>query len=77
MAITLRSGRELDNSKDVKQQVEVQMKNVEIEKVKASAEINQEEMDNKEKKQKKDEVGPGRSTFPENPPIYTPPLPFP
>ena len=33
-------------------------------------------MDNKEKKQKQDEVI-GRVTFPENPPIYTPPLPFP
>ena len=59
MAITLRSGRELDDSKGVKQQVEV-----ENEKEKASAEINQEEMKvyNKEKKQKQDEVVP-RSHF--------------
>ena len=51
MAITLRRGGELDDSKEVKQQVEVEKKNVENEKEKASAEINQEEMklDNKEK----------------------------
>ena len=74
MSITLRSGGELDDSKEVKQQVEV-----ENEKEKASAGINQEEMkmDNKEKKQKQDEVIPGRVNFPENPLIYTPPLPFP
>ena len=33
-------------------------------------------MDNNEKKQKQDEVVPRRVTFPENPPIYTPLLPF-
>ena len=67
MAITLRSGRELDDSKEVKQQVEVEKKKVKNEKKKASAKINQEEMkvDNKEKKKKKqDEVVPGTVTFP-------------
>ena len=45
----------------------------------AGAENNQEVMkvDNKEKKQKQDKVILGRVTFPDNPPIYTPPLPFP
>ena len=79
MVITLRRGRELHNSKEVKQQVEVEKKNVENEKEKASVEINQEDMkiDNKEMKQKQDEVVLRRVTFLDNPPIYTPPLPFP
>ena len=66
MAITPRSGREPDDSKEVRQQVEVEKKNVENEKKKASAEINQEEMkvNNKEKKKKQDKVAPGRVTFP-------------
>ena len=34
-------------------------------------------LNNKGKKQKFDEVVPGRMTFPDNPPLYTPPLPFP
>ena len=34
-------------------------------------------VDNKEKKQNQDVVVHGRITFPDNPPIYTPPLPFP
>ena len=78
MDITFRIGRELDDSKEVKQQVEVEKKNVENEKAKASAEINQEEMkvDNREKKQNQDEVVTRIVTFPDNPPIYTPPLPF-
>ena len=34
-------------------------------------------VNNKEEKQKFDEVVLGRMTFPENPPLYTPPLLFP
>ena len=45
---------------------------IEAEKDKARVELN-----NKGKKQKSDEVAPRRMTFPDNPPLYTLPLPFP
>ena len=35
------------------------------------------ELNNKGREQKSDEVVLGRMTFPDNPPVYTPPLPFP
>ena len=45
---------------------------IETEKNKVGVELN-----NKGKEQKSDEVVPGRMTFLDNPPVYTPPLPFP
>ena len=45
---------------------------IEVEKNKVGVELN-----NKGKKQKSYEVLPGRMTFPNNPPFYSPPLPFP
>ena len=43
------------------------------------AEIDKEgaKLNNKWEKQKSDEVVPKRMAFPNNPPFYTPPLPFP
>ena len=35
------------------------------------------EVNNKGEQHKSDEVVPGRIVFPDNPPLYTPPLPFP
>ena len=79
MAITLSSGRKLDDSKEEKQQVQVEKKNLETEKEMANARMNQEEIyvDDKEKNQMQDKVVPRRVPFPNKPPFYTPPLPFP
>ena len=66
----------MDGSDIEKEQVE--KSNIEIEKEKRRDEYDHKgvELNNKEKKQKHDEVVPRRITFPDNPPLYTPPLPF-
>ena len=63
-AITLRSRKELEDPKTVEK------KKVEIEKEKAR-------VDKKEEKKEKDKFTSGRITFPDNPPLIVPPLPFP
>ena len=45
---------------------------IEVEENKVGVELNK-----KGKEQKSNEVVPGRMTFPDNPSVYTPPLPFP
>ena len=62
LAVTLRSGKELDEPK----------LSGEAEENKLGVELN-----NKGREQKFDEVVPGRMAFFDNPPVYTPPLPFP
>ena len=80
IAVTLRSGKELDEPKKIKNaRDQVEKSKIEAEKEKGKAENDQErvENNNKEKKQKHDEVVSRRITFLDNPPTYTPPLPFP
>ena len=62
LVVTLRSGKELDEPKP----------SGEAEDNKVGVELN-----NKGREQKSDEVVPRRMTFPDNPLVYTPPLPFP
>ena len=74
MAMTPRSGKELDEPKKIKEdEKQVDQKNLEVEE-KMEVEIDKKgvELNNKGKKQKFDEVVPGRMTFPGNPPLYTP-----
>ena len=79
MAVTLRSGKELDEpKKDEKTEKQVEHKNLEVEeKIKAEENKVGVELNNKGKEHKYDEVVPGRMTFPDNPLVYTPPLLFP
>ena len=78
MAVTLRSGKELDGpKKDEKTKNQVEHKNMEVEEKIGEENKVGVEPDNEGKEQKSDEVVPGRMTFPDNPPVYTPPLPFP
>ena len=79
MAITLRSGKELDKpKKNEKTEKKMEHKNLEV-KDKIEAEENKVgvELNNKGNEQKSDEVVLRRMTFLDNPPVYTPPLPFP
>ena len=79
MAITLRSGKKLDEpKKKEKTEKQVQHKNQEVEE-KIEAEKNEVgvELNNEGNEQKSDKVVPGKMTFPDNPPLYIPPLPFP
>ena len=79
MVVTLRSGKELDEpKKSEKAKKKVEQKNLEIEE-NIEAEIDKAgvELNNKENEQKSYEVVLGRRTFPDNPPLYTLPLPFP
>ena len=79
MVVTLRSAKELDEpKKNEKTENQVEHKNLKVEE-KIEAEENKVgvESDNEGKEQKSNEVFPGRMTFPNNLPIYTPPLPFP
>ena len=78
MVVTLRSGENMDEPKKVeKDEKQVEEKNlefeerIEVEKDKAGVELN-----SKGKKKKYDEVVPVRMTFPDNPPMHTPTLPF-
>ena len=88
MAVTLKSGKELEEpKKSLNEQEQPEKRKVEAEKEKGEAEIEEKieaekskvgvELNNNDEKQKSDEVVPGRMTFPNNPPLYTPPLPFP
>ena len=79
MVVTLRSGKELDEPKKVeKDEKQVEQKNMESEeKIEAKKYKEGVELNNKGKKKKSYEVVPGRMTFSDNPPLYTPPLPFP
>ena len=80
MAVTLRSGKELEEPKKIENEREqVEESKIEVEEEKGRPKNDQEgvELNNKEKNQKYDEVVLGRITFPDNPPLYTPPLPFP
>ena len=79
MVVTLRSGKELDEPKKVeKDENQVEQKNLEFEeKIEAEKDKVGVELNNKGKKQKFDEVVSVRMTFPDNPPLYTSPLPFP
>ena len=79
MAVNLRSRKELDKpKKNEKTEKQVEHKNLEV-KEKIEAEKNKVgvELNNKGKEQKSDEVVLRRRTFPDNPPVYTQPLPFP
>ena len=78
MVVTLRSGKELDEpKKDVKTEKKLEHKNLEVEeKIEAEENKVRVELENEVKEQKLDEVVLGRMTFPDNPLIYTPPLPF-
>ena len=79
MAVTLRSGKELDEpNKNEKTKKQVEHKNMEVEeKIEAKKNELGVELNNKGKEQKFDKVVLGRMTFPDNPPLYTPPLHFP
>ena len=79
MAVALRSGKELDEpKKNEKTEKQVEHKNLEVEeKIEAKKNKVVIELNNKGKEQKSDKVIPKRMTFPNNPPLYTPPLPFP
>ena len=79
MFVTLRSGKALDEPKKIeKYEKLVKQKNLEIEeKTEAEKDKARVELNNKGKKQKSEEVVPGRMTFPDNPPLYMPPLLFP
>ena len=79
MVVTLRSGKELDEpKKNKKTEKKMEHKNLEVEE-NIEAEENKVgvERNNKGNEQKSDDVVPGRMTFPNNPPMYTLPLPFP
>ena len=81
MVVTLRSERELDDSKEVKRraEIEIERKDTKIEKYPTSVKMNQEErnVDSTQKNQEQEEIVPGKVISPNNPLIYTPPLPFP
>ena len=80
MAVTLRSGKELEEPKKNSnvEQPENRKEEAEIEEMmEAKIEEGEAEVNNSGEKQKYDQVVPGRITFPNNPPVYTPPLPFP
>ena len=79
MVVTLRSGKALDEPKKIeKYEKLVEQKNMEIEeKTEAEKDKARVELNNKGKKKKSEEVVPRRMTFPDNPPLYMPPLPFP
>ena len=79
MAVTLRSGKELDEpKKDEKTKKKVEHKNLENEeKIEAETKKGGVEVNNKGGKKKSNQSISGRITFPDNPPLYTPPLPFP
>ena len=79
MDVTLRSGKELDkHNKSEKDEKKVEQKNLEIEE-KIEAEKNKAGvwLNNKGNEQKSVEVVSGRKNFPDNPPLYTQPFPFP
>ena len=79
MVVTLRSGKDLDEpKKDEKIEKQVEHKNLEVEeKIEVEENKGGVELNNKGKEQKSDVVVPGRMTLPDNPPVYTLPLPFP
>ena len=83
MVVTLRSGKELDEPKNVeKDENQVQWKILEVEKEKGGTEIEEKleakiRVNNKGEQQKYDEVVRGRMDFSNDPPLNTPPLPFP
>ena len=79
MVITLRSGKEMDEpKKDEKTEKQVEHKNMEVEeKIEDEENIVGVELNNKGNEQKYVVVVPRRMNFPDNPPLYTPPLPFP
>ena len=77
--MTLRSGKELDEPKKIEDgEKKIQQKNLKVgEKMEAEIDNEGAKLNSKGEKQKSDEVVPGRMTFPDNPPLYTPPLHFP
>ena len=81
MDVTLRSGKELEEPKknsNEEEQTKNRKEEVEIEEnMEAKTEEGGVEVNNMGKKQKSDQFVLGRTTFPDNPPAYTPPLPFP
>ena len=78
MAVTLRSGKYLDEpKKNEKTEKQVKRKNLESEEnIESKTEKGGDEV-NKGGKQKSDQFILGRITFSNNPPLYTPRLPFP
>ena len=64
MAITLRSAKELGNSKEVE--------NEKLENEKEEVKV-----DKRNEKKEKDKLTPRRNLFPYNPPLFVPPFPFP
>ena len=78
MIATLRSGKELDEPKKIEDaEKQVQQKILEFgEKMEAEIDKEGAELNNKGKKQKSDKVVSRRMNFLDNPPFYTPPLPF-
>ena len=79
MTITIRSGKELDEPKKNKKiEKKVEHENLEVEeKIEAEKNKVRVELNNKRKEQKSEEFVPRRIIFPNNPSLYTPPLPFP
>ena len=76
----IKSGKELDEPKKIendKEQVDKKKKEVEQEKGESENTQQGAKINNKEKKLKDDDFVPGRIIFSDNPPSYTPPLPFP
>ena len=79
MSMTLRTGKELDEPKKIKDdEKQVDKKNMGFEeKIEAENDKEGVEFNNKGNKQIFDEVVPRRMTFPDNPSLYTSSLPFP